>query len=449
MSWDGKRGRWAKMFRGQRFTVACSVLGVPATKEASYQAANEWWRKKRAQIEGDKPASDPIREVLADHLQRPIAEQGEWENRLADFASAIDQFQAEHRENGYSREEQTRILGKERLRQVEEDLNQRIFNEPSIPTDKTVGAYAGRWHKLQSEQVQAGTLTPDRCSNNQTCLSHFTAYARTSAPVESIDAAKVQGFYSFCLGKVAERRSDREQGWSVAYARDVFSVAKGFVRWLWEGGAIDLPKNIGSRAFKFGNALKAIRTWTPAEFNLAVEQAPGKLKLGLLLMANCGMTQQDVSDLLDTEVDWTQGRIIRRRSKTAGFENVPTVCYKLWPLTFRLLQKYRSGTERVLLTESGLPYLRKELKDNGMVSKADGFASNFVHLKKRIKLNRSLKQLRKLGASLLEGHPTYGRFGTFFLGQSPRTVKDRHYAAPSQELFDEAVAWLGQQLGQS
>ena len=27
-------------------------------------------------------------------------------------------------------------------------------------------------------------------------------------------------------------------------------------------------------------------------------------------------------------------------------------------------------------------------------------------------------------------------------------MADRHYAAPSQELFDEAVTWLGQQLGQ-
>src|SRR5262245_11409394 len=79
-------------------------------------------------------------------------------------------------------------------------------------------------------------------------------------------------------------------------------------------------------------------------------------------MANCGMTQGDVSDLLDTEVDWAAGRIIRKRSKTADRENVPVVNYKLWPQTFKLLKKYRSGTERVLLTERGLPYIRTELK---------------------------------------------------------------------------------------
>jgi hypothetical protein len=91
------------------------------------------------------------------------------------------------------------------------------------------------------------------------------------------------------------------------------------------------------------------------------------------------MTQGDASDLLDSEVDWVEGRVIRRRSKTAGNENVPTANYKLWPLTFRLLQQHRSGQERVLLTKSSQPYLRKELR-NGKLVKADGFASNFVHL---------------------------------------------------------------------
>src|SRR5262249_17280901 len=37
MSWDAPRGRWVKMYRGERYTVACSVLGAPATKEGSYQ----------------------------------------------------------------------------------------------------------------------------------------------------------------------------------------------------------------------------------------------------------------------------------------------------------------------------------------------------------------------------------------------------------------------------
>src|SRR4051794_13447661 len=121
-------------------------------------------------------------------------------------------------------------------------------------------------------------------------------------------------------------------------------------------------------------------------------------------MANSGMTQQGVSDLLDSEVDWAAGRVIRKRSKTRDRANVPVVNYKLWPVTFEMLQKHRSGRERVLVTETGQPYVRTHLNADGKLVKADGFASNYVHLKKRLKLTRPLKQLRKLGADLLNGH---------------------------------------------
>src|SRR5262249_40534190 len=149
----------------------------------------------------------------------------------------------------------------------------------------------------------------------------------------------------------------------------------------------------------------------------------------------------------DTEVDWAAGRITRKRSKTGEWDNVPVVCYKLWPLTFDLLRQYRSGTERVLLTESGRPFVRKELVAGKLV-KADNIASNYNQVKKRLKFRKPLKQLRKSAATLLESHPTYGRFTSHFLGHAPASVKERHYAAPSQDLFDEAVTWLGQQLGQ-
>jgi hypothetical protein len=130
------------------------------------------------------------------------------------------------------------------------------------------------------------------------------------------------------------------------------------------------------------------------------------------------------------------------------------VNYKLWPLTFELLKQYRSGDpDHVLLTEGGQPFVRGELKEGGRLSKADGFASNYVHLKRKLKrsrpdFDRPMKELRKLGATLLAGHPDYGRFQSYFLGHSPRTVADKHYVMPPQELFDQAVTWLGQQLGQ-
>ena len=51
MSWVKTRKRWEKMYKGQRFVVSPRQLGVADSKEESATAANEWWRKKRAEID--------------------------------------------------------------------------------------------------------------------------------------------------------------------------------------------------------------------------------------------------------------------------------------------------------------------------------------------------------------------------------------------------------------
>jgi hypothetical protein len=35
-----------------------------------------------------------------------------------------------------------------------------------------------------------------------------------------------------------------------------------------------------------------------------------------------------------------------------------------------------------------------------------------------------------------------------YLGRSPKGVDERSYIKPPQELFEEAILWLGRQLGQ-
>jgi hypothetical protein len=67
--------------------------------------------------------------------------------------------------------------------------------------------------------------------------------------------------------------------------------------------------------------------------------------------------------------------------------------------------------------------------------------------RKRVGFRKSLKLLRKTSASLLESHPVYGRLTSAFLGHAPATMREKHYAAVPQDLLDEAVKWLGGQLG--
>jgi integrase len=492
MTWVPSRRRWTRMHKGKRYWISCKALGVPATKEASIHAANAWWTTKQAQLDATEESPvHPKEELVAallgveggrldrdDILRLAIRQARE---RLA----AYYKFE-ELRENpppppeedddmsaGERAAARQRIIDEELGRWIRAQLEQPagtpilpphatellhpakahvieksvagLRGESTTPVDRTVQAHAKAWHALQEAQAAAGQLTAARVNNVKMALSHFERFLGPDADVGTIDAALLQGFYTHCLSMISARRSDSSAGWSVPFAKEVFAVARAWLRWLTEQGTIDPPRNLASR-FRFGSTAKKIPTWTVDEVQTVIGEAPGKLKLALLLMANCGMTQVDVSDLAADEVNWKRGTITRRRSKTKHNENVPVVTYRLWPLTWQLLKQHRSGTERVLLTESGKPYVRNELV-NGKLRKADGFKSNYAHVQRRLKFSKPMKLLRKTAATLLGSHPVYGRLVPHFLGHSPRGMAEKHYVAPPEKLFDEAVRWLGRQLG--
>jgi hypothetical protein len=58
----------------------------------------------------------------------------------------------------------------------------------------------------------------------------------------------------------------------------------------------------------------------------------------------------------------------------------------------------------------------------------------------------SASKFRNVGANLLEEHETYARYADYFLGHSPKSLKERHYAVPSQAIFDAALDWLRQRI---
>ena len=59
MTWEKAKLRWRKMHKGKIHTVSCEALGVPATKEGSYRAANAWWWAKRAELDGATDEAPP------------------------------------------------------------------------------------------------------------------------------------------------------------------------------------------------------------------------------------------------------------------------------------------------------------------------------------------------------------------------------------------------------
>ncbi len=491
MSWIPEQRRWTKRYRGKRYYISARALGCLETKENSLLAANRWWESQRATIDlaiqaqqlpprQPQPQEDviaallgrqqfattqDIAEAVRNALQSPPAALGPMADHIRQFAtSQSTDSQVWERFIELMRMLLPAVLGRSvfnneplpdtmkenlppaRVAQLERG-GKEIRGEQAAEPSRTVKTLRDQWLATLKKQVAVSAITASRYDRIMATISHFVAFVGETADVSIINADTLEGFYNHCLEMIAKRRQDEDQkaGWSGSHSVQVFAVAKQFISWLAERETIPLPSNF-RRKWRFGSTTKKIKTWDVKEIKKVVRAAKGKLKLCLLLMLNCAYQQKDVSDLRDDEVDWSKGRIRRKRSKTQNHEDVLEVDYKLWPETFALLQKYRSGKERVLLTQSGKPYTQRRLVGD-KVRAVDSFGWMLRKLCKRCRVNKKLKGLRKTVATLLESHTTYGRCTSLFLGHSPKSMKDKQYAAPPQKLFDQAVTWLGQKLG--
>jgi hypothetical protein len=138
-------------------------------------------------------------------------------------------------------------------------------------------------------------------------------------------------------------------------------------------------------------------------------------------------------------IDWANGRLVRLRQKTKGkAKSRMTVCYKLWDETLALLAEHRSEDKRYcLVSAEGTPLWFRGTKHK----------DNIYQDWSRAKMSPTLKELRSGGATVLEGHPTFKLYIPNYLADSPRNIPDKFYVKPSQDQFDAAIRWLGDQLG--
>jgi len=474
-----KPRRWRKMYKGRIFTVSCRELGKPETKEASYQAANRWWTKKLAEIEdvprrsnddilneleirrdvsrnmGAEPEADQIDQKIAivraledeprEEVEQALYDLEVFEEIFPDNSTTKARIEIARR-NGIPVADDIDpfildyIFGDRRLkldREVRKIVERLPEKAPNVPEDRAVAVQIDRFLALERVRVEGKNVSVGEYELVTRALNDFRSWIG-NVSIETIDADRLEAWWShLAVGKL-----------SVETKKKKLRHVKSFINWLSEKGLIPSPPNLHSRRHRFGGGVRAVPTVPTADVKKLIDAASGQLRLHLLLMANCGMTQIDVSDLKPGEIDWDKGRIRRKRSKTEDHANVPVVDYPLWPETACLLRQYgqRSG-HRALLTASGLPWVRDILKPDGRRSKVDNIKSNFAHIKKRLGLKYSMKLLRKTSASLLESEADFARYATLFLGHSPRTIADRHYVAPSQKNFDRAILWLGERLG--
>ena len=155
-------------------------------------------------------------------------------------------------------------------------------------------------------------------------------------------------------------------------------------------------------------------------------------------MFNCAYYQSDLADLKPGEVDWTAGRITRKRSKEKDEENVPEVCYRLWPETFKALKEWGSTKGDRVFTDDGKPLIR---------GRSDVVAREFAKLREKLGVDEvKLKQVRKTTTNILNGNTAYGAYVRYYGGWSPMGVADINYLVAPQPVMDEMSEYLRQQL---
>jgi integrase len=307
---------------------------------------------------------------------------------------------------------------------------------------RTVGDMVKTFLDGKRKQAKTEQKSVGRFANIESYVRHFETFVGADKPISAIDGVALQNYFTMQLDQIGEEEITCWAG------RDRLQVAKQFIRHCWELDVIELPRNIESRNLTISCTPGDINPMPVAELQKRVKKATGRLRLELLLMANCGFYQVDCADLQHSEINFKTSTITRKRSKTKKEANAPTVTWNLWESTVALLRQ-EATTEggNVLATRNGLATVHDAINSDGKASRTDATAQAYKRLQDGLKGDRwPLKSIRKAAASAIGSNPDFARYVQYFLGQAPDSVATAHYVKPSAEQFAKCINWLGQEL---
>ena len=384
MSWIAAERRWKAKYKGCQLTFSPKQHGFGPAKKHSILAANEYYRKRCLEID------------LQDALEQ--AKQAATQQDLEDIEALVAAGTSPIFAAGV-------IAGRKRER------TQRAKEHGDV------GSWVARY--LATKSIKP--LHKKRNNIYRLHAEYFRDYAGASKPIDVIDAELIDRYFTHV----------HQQEYSADYKKQRIYVARQIVRYAYERKALpELPRNLDSSDYsvrvehgtpehRSADQLRAIVAGITDE----------RMRLNILLMLNCLMTQQDVVSLKPTEVDWHKGRIKRTRSKRQHAKNSLVIDYPLWPETFALLKKHGKQSGEFVLSERG-----NEQDAQLIAAKWDAKVCN-------------LKVFRASSAQLLNEHEQYKYYARYALGHARTNIADKHYIKPSQTEFDAAIKWLGEQIG--
>jgi hypothetical protein len=468
MSWEGApQFRWRKRVQGVPLAVSCKHLGLPKskwTKEASYLAANDWLRKKLAEIQQIEPDVDPEREETLSTISRLI----EWaaanapdevpglQKVRAEFLSSRDHSPILNHDTVTSNLEVARLFGIHIPEDTDPEILDHFFGNRRIHQDRL------KRHSKVGKQQTVGYLLDSflaelKLTQRPQTHDEIHRYLKSiPADVWSLEAAATS---------IRAQTVNNHFRWlcSCSIGNDLHNKRLGFfrrfVKWLYEEEHIEAPpRNLKSKKHRKKSESGTVKRFTGvAEFVRSL--SPDK-KTWALLCLNCGMTAADLGSLFwsDPSVQlWQQQRVgrytvrvtgildskvwqlTRRRSKTGKEKETPTVTYKLWDETIQALESLplsRSGL--VFLHSSGSPmYLADYDESANSVSgtvRVDKFGTAWGR-----KTEIPLSKFRSIAADELGKDVHFLGYRDYFLAHAVKKMGDRHYYGEHNDPFFEAL----------
>lgn len=421
MSWQGKPNFcWVRMLNGTRYKVRCSELTDNRqewTKEGTVTLANTWWRNKSKEINAN-PLEDAFNRVTSgtlDQLEDNLVE------KMHDVKKADRIFVGKVVAQKESLSAAVDVVIGETLPDDASKIE--ALNRMIPPVGRTVKYALDKFLEL----ILTKTPPPKPVTYRE-IKQNLEKLPFIQEDVSTIGEQHVED-YAVMLRKkdLAPSRKRKLYGFLVRFIRHLYS--KRLIH--------ELPRNLES--FEWDVPPQKIKTYEIEDVRQILADLPEKYRCWALLGLNCSMINSDIGNLKPGMIHG--GYLTRKRVKTENAsDNVPEVTYRLWPETLALLKKQRSNhPEYWFATDVGTPLYIQWVED-GEAHKKDMISTNWG----RANLPIELKAFRSIGATILESHEVFGRYAVHYLANAPSTddITRKHYAAPSQVLFDRIMDWL-------
>lgn len=475
MTWEKRKNRWRKIHTKSKATpylVTPEELGFPnGGKTETWQAANDWWKKKLLELEKTTKDNHPHAVHLAELREKEaIARKLGFSEEADNYSEAIgnvEQLQA-----GVTLvlpETATAVRGLRALGWQEPKAGDwaeldKLFAEPlwadrkarlnAVPQNQTALHHVKLFLAHHEREVKKHKLTTARYGVLKNSTNVFLKWFGEATSISSINEATVKGFYDYLSQLESE-------GAATSYMKTHFQVAKQWIATVAEDNPelVRMPNNIRSKRFAFGKTRTEPNPFTKEEVALLQQHASAKMQTAFLLMLNCAFTQQDVAVLQGEEIDWKKGRLIAVRSKLKkikekkGSSDPIKTNWILWDKTLELLKANGNRTGTVLLTDKGTP-LVSGFRNDGELGNLSAFKTAWQRLIKKLKHRELLpakwhktpKQFRKTCVNLCQKHKEHYKVLSDLLEHS---VAKNHYLISGEVLphLDAAVIYAGRLLG--